>query len=296
MVSALAAALAPVAEHWAQCENANCQKWRRLPPGTVVDENAPWYCYMNPDAQRNSCSADEAEYDEHNEFVIPEGLNSDDSAQAAHLRQELGVDVHAKTGTKRGAKGRGSAGKPRGRQPRVKWEEAPGLGTGLEAAGPSGTDQDMYYADSSEEDAPPRMNWRQLSKHLVRMLESAGGAEGSGPGTSGAPPLPHPPPDVWRELGQRCPEAAEAARQALDTASAARYFPDRPSGVWEESTALANAALALAAGQVLVQNASSLPPEERERLGLGPAAPLDVTAVVERLRLGAGPGLRGTPA
>lgn len=45
------------------------------------------------------------EYDEHNEFVIPEGLNSDDSAQAAHLRQELGVDVHAKTGTKRGAKG-----------------------------------------------------------------------------------------------------------------------------------------------------------------------------------------------
>lgn len=191
---------------------------------------------------------------------------------------------------------RGSAGKPRGRQPRVKWEEAPGLGTGLEAAGPSGTDQDMYYADSSEEDAPPRMNWRQLSKHLVRMLESAGGAEGSGPGTSGAPPLPHPPPDVWRELGQRCPEAAEAARQALDTASAARYFPDRPSGVWEESTALANAALALAAGQVLVQNVSSLPPEERERLGLGPAAPLDVTAVVERLRLGAGPGLRGTPA
>ena len=27
---------------WAQCDNPNCQKWRRLPPGTVIDENTPW--------------------------------------------------------------------------------------------------------------------------------------------------------------------------------------------------------------------------------------------------------------
>lgn len=57
MVSAQSA---PAAVQWAQCENVNCQKWRRLPPGTVVDENAAWYCYMNPDPERNTCSADEA--------------------------------------------------------------------------------------------------------------------------------------------------------------------------------------------------------------------------------------------
>jgi hypothetical protein len=25
---------------WAQCDS--CQKWRRLPPGTVLDESQPW--------------------------------------------------------------------------------------------------------------------------------------------------------------------------------------------------------------------------------------------------------------
>ena len=46
-------------EQWVQCENPNCGKWRRIPPGSVIDENAPWYCYMNPDAERNTCSAAE---------------------------------------------------------------------------------------------------------------------------------------------------------------------------------------------------------------------------------------------
>lgn len=27
---------------WAQCDNAGCQKWRKLPPGTVVNDNEPW--------------------------------------------------------------------------------------------------------------------------------------------------------------------------------------------------------------------------------------------------------------
>ena len=34
------------AEQWAQCENPSCEKWRLLPPGTVLNENEPWYCYM----------------------------------------------------------------------------------------------------------------------------------------------------------------------------------------------------------------------------------------------------------
>ena len=31
-----------VEEQWAQCEHAGCGKWRKLPPGTVVDEGKPW--------------------------------------------------------------------------------------------------------------------------------------------------------------------------------------------------------------------------------------------------------------
>ena len=47
-------------EAWAQCENPNCQKWRKLPPGAPeINEDEPWYCYLNPDAARNTCSASE---------------------------------------------------------------------------------------------------------------------------------------------------------------------------------------------------------------------------------------------
>lgn len=46
-------------EAWVQCENPNCGKWRKLPLGTQVDENEAWYCYMNPDCARNTCSASE---------------------------------------------------------------------------------------------------------------------------------------------------------------------------------------------------------------------------------------------
>lgn len=31
---------------WAQCDNQNCQKWRRLPPGSVVDDSIPWYALI----------------------------------------------------------------------------------------------------------------------------------------------------------------------------------------------------------------------------------------------------------
>ena len=27
---------------WAQCDNAGCQKWRKLPPGTKIDDDQPW--------------------------------------------------------------------------------------------------------------------------------------------------------------------------------------------------------------------------------------------------------------
>ena len=86
LVSAPAAKLQE--DVWAQCDNPNCQKWRRLPPRTVIDENTPWsvavmrksspprpicgippglltsflrsrYCYMNPDEEKAACEAPE---------------------------------------------------------------------------------------------------------------------------------------------------------------------------------------------------------------------------------------------
>lgn len=27
---------------WAQCDNAGCQKWRKLPPGSIVNDKEPW--------------------------------------------------------------------------------------------------------------------------------------------------------------------------------------------------------------------------------------------------------------
>lgn len=48
-----------VQENWAQCENPNCNKWRKLPPGYQVKEDEPWYCYLNPDDHKAACSASE---------------------------------------------------------------------------------------------------------------------------------------------------------------------------------------------------------------------------------------------
>jgi len=31
-----------VEEIWAQCEHPQCEKWRKLPPGSFVDESKPW--------------------------------------------------------------------------------------------------------------------------------------------------------------------------------------------------------------------------------------------------------------
>ena len=33
----------PQVSQWAQCDNQGCAKWRRLPPGTAVDDSVPWY-------------------------------------------------------------------------------------------------------------------------------------------------------------------------------------------------------------------------------------------------------------
>ncbi len=48
-----------VQENWVQCENPNCNKWRKVPPGYEAKEDEPWYCYLNPDDRKATCSASE---------------------------------------------------------------------------------------------------------------------------------------------------------------------------------------------------------------------------------------------
>lgn len=48
-----------VQENWVQCENPNCNKWRKVPPNYEPKEDEPWYCYLNPDDRKGTCSASE---------------------------------------------------------------------------------------------------------------------------------------------------------------------------------------------------------------------------------------------
>lgn len=59
-----------VEDLWVQCDEPSCSKWRRLPPGTVVNNQTRWYCYMNPDTRYNSCDLEEELYDERNEILL----------------------------------------------------------------------------------------------------------------------------------------------------------------------------------------------------------------------------------
>lgn len=49
---------------WVQCDNPDCRKWRRLAPGTELDEENPWYCKYNPDGKRNTCQAPEESWNQ----------------------------------------------------------------------------------------------------------------------------------------------------------------------------------------------------------------------------------------
>jgi hypothetical protein len=71
------------AEIWAQCENPSCNKWRLLPPNTVLNESEPWYCHMNPDTKHNACDIPEATYDQAKEIIIDANYEVPKNAKTA---------------------------------------------------------------------------------------------------------------------------------------------------------------------------------------------------------------------
>ncbi|XP_069854607.1 zinc finger CW-type PWWP domain protein 2 [Dipodomys merriami] len=55
---------------WVQCENESCLKWRLLSneDAIKVNQNEPWYCYMNNDSRYNKCSISEEDFPEESEL------------------------------------------------------------------------------------------------------------------------------------------------------------------------------------------------------------------------------------
>ncbi|XP_062609019.1 zinc finger CW-type PWWP domain protein 2 homolog [Saccostrea cucullata] len=48
---------------WIQCDNVNCQKWRKIPSTEGESlEDIEWFCHMNSDPKYNSCEAVEEDY------------------------------------------------------------------------------------------------------------------------------------------------------------------------------------------------------------------------------------------
>uniref|UniRef100_A0A453GNH4 F-box protein n=2 Tax=Aegilops tauschii subsp. strangulata TaxID=200361 RepID=A0A453GNH4_AEGTS len=50
-----------LSETWVQCDA--CRKWRRLSDGTVLDSTTAWFCSMNADPARMTCTASEESWD-----------------------------------------------------------------------------------------------------------------------------------------------------------------------------------------------------------------------------------------
>ena len=52
-------------ETWVQCDNPDCQKWRKLPFGSAFpDADAEWFCHLNADPEYNSCDVPEEKEEE----------------------------------------------------------------------------------------------------------------------------------------------------------------------------------------------------------------------------------------
>ena len=89
--------------NWAQCDR--CEKWRRLPAGPEYEETAlpeKWFCYMNPNTQRNSCEkpeermarnevwgVDEEEEDEEDEEEEEDGEEKEEKEEKVEGEPDL---------------------------------------------------------------------------------------------------------------------------------------------------------------------------------------------------------------
>lgn len=198
-----------VQESWAQCENPNCNKWRKLPPGHDVKEDEPWYCYQNPDDRKATCSASEEEYKE--AIVINDSIA--DAEEVEHnrgIRDRLTAGLLASSsgrGSGAGGKGKGGRGRGRGGRGRGKAgaaaaaaQKAPPVdyyGAQRRSGGPNyreetdEEDEEFLVSEEEREEREPvapapgsgRSNRRQqsaYSRHYQQLLANQGSWEAAG--------------------------------------------------------------------------------------------------------------------
>ena len=82
------------ADVWVQCDNVDCQKWRKLPFGTSLgDTDADWFCHMNPDPRYNSCDIpehkeEEATVKQHSQYKVDPVKQAQRLEKARRQREE----------------------------------------------------------------------------------------------------------------------------------------------------------------------------------------------------------------
>mmetsp|Transcript_39573 Transcript_39573/g.112231 ORF Transcript_39573/g.112231 Transcript_39573/m.112231 type:complete len:360 (+) Transcript_39573:788-1867(+) len=199
------AAAAPTIEEdvWAQCEI--CNKWRRLPPGSVVEEETPWYCHMNGDKARNRCDIAEEEYSD-TEYV-EEASDGNRSLQASKASRK-----------KRGAVGNGG-GKP-----------PTGLG---KQQLPSGKGKGKQHVKGSTQPVrhPSSLGPTVLRQHHKTLSVALGNSSKWPAGPSTGQTASRITLDLWRSMHAIAPEASNAAAAATNASTSAGYFKDRsPEG------------------------------------------------------------------
>lgn len=277
-------------EQWTQCENDNCQKWRKLPPGSILDEEAPWYCYMNSDPKHNRCSASEESYDEKTEIVLDAHLDDEEAVHNQLIRRHLEASIAARAslgssqrgrGRGRGGgggRGAGRRGRGRGRgtcqaavqtdsdsepdaqchlsakRTRALNNEEDGIAGFTEASQSKPLRQGIYYCLQALEQGSVEKNSKLLSASATASTISYTSLNSS----------------AWEALHGQAPTLAILACEATDLTSGVRYFQDAPCGdaVSREATLNAKLALILNASCALVSSEHLLTPDEKARAGL----------------------------
>lgn len=257
---ALAQAVVPqvVEDVWACCDDPKCEKWRRLPPGTQLDDKKKWYCYLNPDPLRNTCDAPEEEYDKEAESSIYFEAGEVVKTVNTTLAPMLPASKQLQLGDAGGRTKSGSiavSGKRSGSKQRR-------------------SAQDAWRPHDDAGAAPGRGLGRVRKEHagFQKVMQKGGVWEISkGRGRTVA----QPPHWLWDGLASLAPEAAQLANEGVDVASAAAYFrgiPPNGEACAEAAVDASRLAMMAAAAMAAVSSGQLLEADAGARFAGGGAA------------------------
>ncbi|KAK9800263.1 hypothetical protein WJX73_009835 [Symbiochloris irregularis] len=230
---------------WAQCDNAGCQKWRKLPPNTKIEEDVPWFCYMNPDPEKDTCSAPEegwnVEAEEGHDAIsglgeassqVPSSSRATGSASRAKAAADPARAEQRRAGLQGHQEQPAHATHPmlQGKRQRtgLRYQDLEAQEASLAVEHPhSDAAGDLGGLGSEPKLRVNRFRRGQKAHKAQQGFDKllAGGGEweivkGRGRAITPAPAY------IWDALANYAPLAAEIAAAASNAASAAKYFED----------------------------------------------------------------------